>query len=55
MRRGEMSIIKVKGEDNVADGLTKHIDRNKLGKYMKECKFTFRDGRHELRPDLGDV
>ena len=25
-RRGDLSIIKVRGEDNVADGVTKHIE-----------------------------
>ena len=54
-RRGEVPTIKVKGEDNVADGMTKHVDRSKLEKYMKECGFAFRDGRHELCPYLGDV
>ncbi len=42
-------------EDKVAVGLTKHVDRSKLEKYMKDCGFTFRDGRHELCPHLGDV
>ncbi len=37
VRRGDLSIIKVKGEDNVADGLTKHVDRSKLEKCMDEC------------------
>ena len=37
VRRGELSIIKVKGEDNVADGLTKHVDRSKLEKYKKSA------------------
>ncbi len=55
VRRGELSIIKVRGEDNVADGLTKHVDRSKLEKYMRECGSTFRDRRHELCPYFGDV
>ncbi len=30
VRRGELSTINVKGENNVADGLTKHVDRSNL-------------------------
>ncbi len=37
VRRGELSIIKVRWEDNVADGLTKHVDRSKLEKYTSSC------------------
>ncbi len=48
VRRGRLSIIKVKGEDNMDDGLTKHAHRSKLETYMNECGFTFRDGRREL-------
>ncbi len=44
VRRGELSIIKVKGQDNVTDGLIKHVDRSKLEKHMKECGFTFAIG-----------
>ncbi len=40
VRRGELSIIKVQRDDNVADGLTEHVDRSKLEKYMSECGFT---------------
>ncbi len=55
VQKGELSIVKVRGEDHAADGLTKHVGRSKLDKYMKDCGFTFRDGRHELCPHLGDV
>ncbi len=55
VRRGELPIIKVCGEDNVAGGLTKRVDWSKLEKYMKECGFMFGDGRHELRPYLENV
>ena len=55
VRRGELSIIKVRGEENVADGLTKHVERHKVEQYMKDFGFVLRDGRHELRPHLGDV
>ena len=49
-RGGELYIIKVKGEDNVAGDLTKHVDGSKLEKYMNECVFMCRDGGHELCP-----
>ncbi len=55
VRRGELSIMEVTGEDNVADGLAKHVDRSKLEKYMCECGFTFREGRRELCRHRGDV
>ncbi len=55
VRRGELSIIKLRGEDNAADGLTENVDRSTLDKYMIECGFIFRDGRRELCPYLGDV
>ncbi len=55
IQKGTFSIIKVCGEDYVADGLTKHVDRSKLDSYMKDCGYTFRDGRHEFCPHSGDV
>ena len=54
VNRGELMITKVKGEDNVADGLTKHVDRAKMEKYMAECGIRFVKGRHELCPHLGE-
>ncbi len=55
VRGGELSIIKVRGVDNVADGLTKHVERSERGMYMERCGFVLHEGRHELRPYLGDV
>ena len=55
VNKGELRIVKVKGENNVADGLTKHVDRSKMDYYMKQCGFVFKDGRHELSPHLGDA
>ncbi len=55
VRREELSIDIVRGEDIVADGFTKHVDRSKLEEYMSECGFPFRDGRHEFCLHLGDV
>ncbi len=50
----ELFIKKVKGEENVADGLTKHVERAKMDYHMKECGLVRRSGRHELCPRLGD-
>ena len=54
VNRGELTIVKVKGEDNVADGLTKHVGRAKMDKYMAMCGIRFAKGRHELSADLGE-
>ena len=52
--RGDIMIEKVRGEDNVADGLTKHVDKQKMDQFMSECGFEKRSGRHELSPALGE-
>ncbi len=51
---GEVEIKMVKGEENVAEGLTKHVERAKLDYYMNEFGFVPRTRRHELCPRLGD-
>ena len=52
--RGDIMIEKVRGEDNVADGLTKHVDKQKMDQFLSECGFEKRSGRHELSPALGE-
>ena len=52
--RGDIIIEKVRGEDNVVDGLTKHVDKQKMDQFMSECGFEKRSGRHELSPALGE-
>ena len=52
--KGECKIVKVKGEENVADGLTKHVDRQKMEQYVEACSMVRRSGRHEFCPRLGD-
>ncbi len=48
------SVAKVKGEENVADGLTKHVDRRKMEQHMEACSMVQRSGRRDLCPRLGD-
>ncbi len=52
--KGELKIVKVRGEDNVADGLLKHVDKAKMEQYLKACGFVKRSGRHEGSPVLGE-
>ncbi len=52
--KGELKVVKVDGEANVADGLTKHLDRQKMDQYMEACGMVRQSGRHDLSPKLGD-
>ncbi len=52
--KGDLQIKKVKCEENVADCLTKHVERAKTDSYVKECGLARRRGRRELCPRLGD-
>ncbi len=51
---GELSVVKVVGEENEADGLTKHMDRQRMEQYVEACSMKRRSGRHELCPRQGD-
>ncbi len=51
--KGVLKIVKMKRE-NVADGLTKHMGRQKMEQYVKVCCKVRRKDRHELSPQLGD-
>ncbi len=50
-RKGRLGDQEGEGQENIADGLIKHVGRAKMDYYMKECGFVRRSGRHELRPD----
>ncbi len=54
MAKGELKIVQVKGEENVADGLKKHVGRQKMEQYVEACGMARRSGRHSLSPQLGD-
>ncbi len=47
-------MVKVRGEENVADDLAKHVDRQKMEQHMETCGVVRRSGRRELSPHLGD-
>ena len=46
----EIEIRKVKGEDNIADEPTKHLDQRNIGKHKQATGQRIQDGRHELAP-----
>ena len=50
--KGEIVIHKVKGEDNIADILTKFVDREKIDKAIKSAGLERRGGRHDIMPQL---
>ncbi len=51
---GELSIVKVSGEEHASDGLAKHVDRQKMEQHVDACGMVRRSGRHELIPQLGE-
>ncbi len=53
--KGEPPIVKVGAEENVADGLTKHVDLQKMEQPMAARSMVQRSGRHELGPQRGDI
>ena len=52
VRTGDICLKKVLGNDNPADLLTKHVDSNKIQKYMKTIGLEYRDGRSEATPTI---
>ncbi len=51
--KGELQVKKVKGEDNIADILTKRVGRETLDKHVNAAGYERRVGRHWLSPALG--
>ncbi len=50
--RGYVEIRKVKGEENVADVLSKHVSREILDRHMAATGHERRGGRHPVSPAL---
>ncbi len=48
--KGELTIVKVQSERNLADVVTKHVERSKMDEHMRNCGFVRKSGRHELCP-----
>ncbi len=52
--KGDLLIVKANGEENVTDGLMKHVDRQKMEQYVAACGMVRRNGRHEFSTQLGE-
>ncbi|MDP6496052.1 MAG: Ty1/Copia family ribonuclease HI, partial [Dehalococcoidia bacterium] len=50
LRKKEFSLYKIKGEDNPADLMTKHLPRDKMIRALKFMGAAFRDGRPSVAP-----
>ena len=49
---GEVEIVKVKSEQNMADALTKAVDAKGIGGHVDGIGAEIRSGRHTLAPKL---
>ena len=47
---GDLSVQKVDGVSNLADALTKHLQKGPLTSHMESVRLEIRDGRHPLMP-----
>ncbi len=54
LAKGALSIVKVECEEYVADGLTKHVDRQKMDHRVEACSMVRWSGRLELCPRFGN-
>ena len=50
--RGEMEIVKVKSEENLADALTKALDSKGIKSHVEGMGAEIRKNRHQLAPKL---
>ena len=50
VRKGEIEVVKVSTDENVADALTKYVSRENMSKHMIATEQKSRDGRHVLAP-----
>ena len=47
---GRIAIVKVRGDNNIADALTKHVDQDNIDRHMTGTRQRIACGRHELAP-----
>ena len=47
---GSVDLIKISGEDNISDSMTKHVGRDILEKHLKGTNQNISGGRHKIMP-----
>ena len=52
--RGKMSVVKIAGEDNFSDSLTKHATADRIEQTLRATNNYVRLGRHSIMPQLSD-
>ena len=50
--KGEIELVKIPGNENVADALTKAIESDKIVWHMSKVRLHLKSGRHELMPEV---
>ena len=50
MKSGEVEVVKVTTDENVADTLTKHVSSDIVRKHMRDASQIALEGRHRLAP-----
>ena len=49
---GSVDLLKIRGEDNLADSMTKHVRRDILERHLSETSQRISGGRHRIMPCL---
>ena len=52
VRKGDVEIVKVPTWENIADTLTKYVNKESIGKHMRGAGSHYEEGRHDLMPEL---
>ena len=50
---GEIQVTKVRGDENIANALTKHVSGDDLKWHMGQMGMTAEKGRHRIMPEMG--
>ena len=52
--KGEITVQKIGGDENLADHLTKYLSKDGIAQHMSGTAQWFASGRHELMPEVAE-